>query len=344
MKRTVGKITMTLGVAFLALSGVNAYAQELPGEGKRAKPARPNWDSFWFGQEILDQGLEQLGYEVDRPKTLGVPAIFTSMARGDLHYMADTILPNHAPMYEETEGEVRRIGPIMDPGTIQGYAVDRKTAEEYDIQYLEDLKDPEIAALFDQDGDGRADMIGPNADWEGSSAVVRHHMKELGLEDTIRVVQGEYTMMSADAKGRYADGQPIFLYTWYPNPTTMDLLPGEDLVWLELRNPTLPDDQMEQYQPLQDVKGCASNPCEIGWLPTTYYVGVSEEWAQDNPAAVAFFNAVEMHLEDRVWQNGLMKAGEDRDSDIERHASMWIEEHQEQFDSWIKAAIEAGKE
>ncbi|WP_022726838.1 glycine betaine/L-proline ABC transporter substrate-binding protein ProX [Fodinicurvata sediminis] len=344
LKQYTTKAVTALSVIFLAASGVNALAQDLPGEGKQAKPARPNWDSFWFGQEILDQGMERLGYEVDTPKTLGVPAIFTSMARGDLHYMADTILPNHASIYAETEGEVRRIGPLMDPGTIQGYAVDRKTAEEHNIRYLEDLKDPEIAALFDQNGDGRADMIGPNADWEGSSAVVDHHINELGLEDSIRVVQGEYTALSADARGRYADGEPIFIYTWYPNPTTMELLPGEDLVWLELREVTLPDNQMEEYKPLPDVAGCASDPCEIGWLPTTYYIGVSEVWAQDNPAAVSFFEQVEMQLEDRLWQNQLMKEGEDRDSDIERHASDWIERHQEQFDSWIQSAIEAGKE
>lgn len=338
--KTTG-FALGLGSALLFSMGAVAIAAELPGEGKEAKPARPNWDSFWFGQAILDEAIERLGYDVAAPATLGVPAIFTSMARGDLHYMADTILPNHASMYAETEGKVRRIGPLMDPGTIQGYAIDRATAEEYDIRYLEDLRDPEIAALFDQDGDGRADMIGPNPDWEGSSAVVEHHMEELGLKDTIRVVQGEYTALSADAIGRYSNGEPIFIYTWYPNPTTMELLPGEDLTWLELREPTLPPAQMEQYKPLPDVAGCASDPCHIGWLPTTYYIGVSESWAQDNPAAVAFFEQIKMSLEDRVWQNALMKEGENREDDIKRHAQQWIERHQEEFDSWIETASEA---
>lgn len=343
LKKYTTKTATALSFVFLAASGMNALAQDLPGEGKQAKPARPNWDSFWFGQEILDQGMKRLGYEVDDPKTLGLPAIFTSMERGDLDYMADTMLPNHASLYAKFEGKVRRIGPIMDPGTIQGYLVDRKTAEEYNIRYLEDLKDPEIAALFDQSGDGRADMIGPNSDW-GSADVVDHHMEELNLNDSIRVVQGNYTTLSADAIGRFSDGEPTLIYGWYPNPTTMALLPGKDMVWLEMRNITLPGDQLEQYKPLNDIEGCASNPCDMGWLPLTYYIGVSEEFAQSNPAAVAFFEQVELQLEDRVWQNRLMQEGEDRDSDIERHASDWIERHQEQFDSWIQTAIEAGKE
>lgn len=338
-RKMIGTATMLAIVAGFSMTA----AAELPGNGERVNPARPNWDSFWFGQAIVDQGMERLGYDVAEPATLGLAAVFTSMARSDLHYMADTILPNHASLYEQTEGQVRPIGPIMDPGTVQGYMVDRKTAEEYNIRYLEDLKDPEIAALFDQSGDGRADMVGPSVDWVGSAGVVEHQMRELGLEDSVRVVQGEYTALSADARGRYADGEPIFIYTWYPNPTTMQLLPGEDLVWLELKNVTLPEDQMEQYQPLQDVDGCRSNPCDVGWLPTVYYIAVNEEWADENPAAVAFFEQIEMHLEDRAEQNIRMHQGENRESDIKRHASEWIERNQDRFDVWIENAIEAAR-
>lgn len=341
--KTSKLITGALGTLAILAGSTGAAVADLPGNGERVNPARPNWDSFWFGQAIVDQGMERLGYDVREPATLGLAPIFTSMARGDLHYIADTILPNHASLYEQTEGQVRRIGPIMDPGTVQGYMVDRVTAEAYDIHYLEDLRDPEIAALFDQSGDGRADMVGPSVDWVGSSGVVAHHMRELGLEDTIRVVQGEYTALSADARGRYSDGEPIFIYTWYPNPTTMQLLPGEDLVWLELRDVTLPDDQLAQYEPLQDVDGCRSNPCDIGWLPTVYYIGVNAEWADRNPAAVRFFEQIEMHLEDRAAQNIRMHQGENREADIKRHAAEWIEDNRDRFDAWIQNAIEAAQ-
>lgn len=335
------RLAAALGAVVIAGLSFSVQAADLPGAGKEAKPARPNWDSFWFGQAILDKAIARLGYDVDAPKTLGTPAIFTSMSHGELHYMADTILPNHAGLYEKTEGTVRRIGPLMSPGTIQGYAVDKKTAEAHNIRYMEDLLDPKIAALFDQDGDGKADMIGPNPDWTGSSAVVEHHMTELGLKDAINVVQGNYTTLSADAVGRYKGGDSIFIYTWFPNPVTMELLPGEALVWLEMKTPTLPADQMAQYKALSDAPGCA-NPCDIGWLPTTYYIGTSEEWAQENPAAVAFFERIKMKLEDRVWQNGLMKNGEKSDEDISRHADIWIEKHRDEFEKWIAEAIEVG--
>ncbi|WP_110648581.1 glycine betaine/L-proline ABC transporter substrate-binding protein ProX [Salinicola peritrichatus] len=328
------------GIAILTGTHVMA-GSDLPGAGKKVMPARPNWDSFWFGQKIVDIGMERLGYEVADPVTMGPPAIFTSIARGDLMYSVDTILPNHADLYEKTKEDVMPVGPIMNPGTIQGFMVDKKTADKYNIRYLEDFKDPKVAALFDQDGDGRADMVGPSASWTGSSAVATNYIKNLGLSDRVHLVQGEYTTLSADAVGRYSAGEPIFLYTWYPNPTTMTLKPGKDLVWLQVHNVSLPDDQMEKYKPQDNLEGCASNPCDLGWLPTVYYIAVNRKWAAENSAAMKFFDQFEMHLQDRAEQNIKMMQGENREEDIERHAREWIENNKEKFDSWIDAAITA---
>jgi len=329
-------------VTILACADAGAQVT-LPGAGKTVRPARPNWDSFWFGQKVVDMGMERLGYKVEKPATLTPPAIFTSIARGDLMYSVDTILPNHADLYAKTEKEVMPVGPIMDPGTLQGYMIDKKTADRYNIRYLEDFADPKIAVLFDQDGDGRADMIGPSVDWTGSSAVALNHIKTLGLGNRIRVVQGEYTTLAADAVGRYAAGKPIFLYTWYPNPTTMKLRPGKDLVWLELKKVSLPGNQMEKYKARPNVEGCASNPCNLGWLPTVYYIAVNRAWAAENPAAMKFFSEFKMTLEDRAEQNIKMLNGENREEDIGRHAREWIAKHQAEFDAWIAAAIVAGK-
>lgn len=336
-------IATATGLAWAGASDVARAQDKLPGTGKTVSPARPNWDSFWFGQRILDIGMERLGYKVEAPKTLAPTAIFAAMATGDVHYTADTILPNHSELYAKTEGKVIAIGPVMDPGTMQGYMVDKKTAEQHNIKYLEDMLDPKIAALFDQDGDGKADMVAPSVSWTGSAAVAALHMKSLGLEKTVKLVQGEYTTLAADAVGRYSAGKPIFLYTWYPNPTTMKLLPGKDLVWLQLKKVELPGDQMQKYKAQPKVEGCASDPCNIGWLPTVYYIGVGKKWADENPAAVELFRQIKMVLADRAEQNKKMLAGENRDADIDRHAREWIKRHEAEFESWIKAAIAKAK-
>lgn len=340
------KMIATLAIALVATAGAGAtggsslLAEALPGSGKTASPVRPNWDSFWFGQYIMDIGMERLGYEVESPKTLSAPALFAALSQNDSDYTADTLVPNHNAMYAKVKDTVMRIGPVMDPGSLQGYLIDKRTSEKHGIHYVEDLLKPEVAALFDSDGDGRADMIGPSVGW-GAEKVALHQFKALGLDKTVRMVQGEYNALSADAAGRLSAGEPVLLYAWYPNPTTLKLRPGKDLVWLQMRQTHLPDDQAESYRPLPGVVGCAggSDPCNIGWLPTIYYIAVNRGWAEDNPAAVSFFTAVQMHLKDRVEQNTRMANGENREADIRRHAERWIADNQQTFDKWIAEAI-----
>lgn len=45
-------------------------------------------------------------------------------------------------------------------GAAQGYLIDKKTADKYKITNIAQLKDPKFAALFDADGNGKADLAG----------------------------------------------------------------------------------------------------------------------------------------------------------------------------------------
>ena len=45
-------------------------------------------------------------------------------------------------------------------GAAQGYLIDKKTAEKYNITNIGQLTDPKIAKLFDADGDGKAEPYG----------------------------------------------------------------------------------------------------------------------------------------------------------------------------------------
>ncbi|MEO3416223.1 glycine betaine/L-proline ABC transporter substrate-binding protein ProX [Roseovarius sp. CAU 1744] len=342
MKPMMNRVTrLAATTAAAALAGSLAFAAG-PGDGKTAYPVRPNWDTFWFGQYILDIGLEKLGYEIDHPKTLSGPPMFASLAQGDSHYAADTISPNHDAMYEEVGDAVIKIGPLMEPGSLQGYLIDRKTSEAHGIKYVEDLLKPEVAALFDSDGDGRAEMIGPSVGW-GAETVALHQFEALGLDKTVQMVQGEYSALAADAAGRLSDGEAVLIYAWYPNATTLKLRPGRELVWLQMKTIDLPGDQEARYKPITGDVGCSGgdDPCDIGWLPTVYYIAVNRAWGEENPAVLSLFNSLKMDLSARIEQNARMAEGETREDDIRRHAEDWIAANQEQFDTWLDTAREA---
>jgi glycine betaine/proline transport system substrate-binding protein len=68
----------------------------------------------------------------------------------------------------------------------QGYLIDKKTADQYHITNIDQLKDPKIAKLFDTNGDGKADMMGCSPGW-GCEAVINHQNKAFDLAKTVDV-------------------------------------------------------------------------------------------------------------------------------------------------------------
>src|SRR3546814_3739788 len=74
----------------------------------------------------------------------------------------------------------------------------------------------------------------------------------------------------ADAVGRYRNGEPIFFYTWTPNWTVGELKPGEDVVWLQMKETRLPEDQRDLADAtvVEHLTGCrGEQPCNLGWPP-----------------------------------------------------------------------------
>ena len=64
-----------------------------------------------------------------------------------------------------------------------GYLIDKKTADQYHITNIEQLKDPKLARLFDTNGDGKADLTGCTG-W-GCEAVINHQIEAYKLSDTV---------------------------------------------------------------------------------------------------------------------------------------------------------------
>ncbi|MGS9083382.1 glycine betaine ABC transporter substrate-binding protein, partial [Salmonella enterica subsp. enterica serovar Infantis] len=68
--------------------------------------------------------------------------------------------PMHDDMYAAAGGDNNfyRVGVFVS-GAALGYLIDKKTAEQYNINNIAHLKDPKIAKIFDNNGDGKADMM-----------------------------------------------------------------------------------------------------------------------------------------------------------------------------------------
>jgi ABC-type proline/glycine betaine transport system substrate-binding protein len=313
----------------------------LPVEDSTISMARATWDTGWFQAEIFKQLLEALGYPVDGPKTMDNQPFFLAAARGEIDLWVNGWFPIHYSYIEDNriEGEVEPVGFQVKAGALMGYLVDKKSAEMLGINNLKDFQNPEIAEVFDRDGNGKADLIGCNPGW-ACAQVIEHHLDAYGLRGTVEQIQGDYSPLMANTIVLGKHGQPVFFLTWTPNWTTGKLVPGKDVVWIEVPFPSLPEGQkhLESQITIKGVPGCVADPCAMGFPPSDIRVVANTEFLKRNPTVRRLAEVVEIPLGDIDAQNARMIDGEDDDYDIRRHAREWIHKNRGKVDQWLKTA------
>ena len=230
MRTTQNKTPIKTLILALAVATPAAFAADLPGKGVVVKPLQSTIAEETFQTELVNRALEKLGYDVQQTGEVDYNVAYTAIASGDSTYMAVNWEPLQKDMYTAAGGDQKfyRQGTYIK-GAAQGYLIDKKTADKYNIHDLSQLKDPKLAKLFDADGDGKADMAGCNPGWV-CGAVVNTQIKAYGLSDTVTQNEGNYSAIIADTLTRYKSGKPVLYFTWTPYWVSNELKPGKDVV------------------------------------------------------------------------------------------------------------------
>lgn len=330
----------TSGIWAIALTTLigsqGAIAADLPGKGISVQPIQSTISEETFQTLLVSKALEKLGYDVKGPREVDYNVAYTSIASGDATFLAVNWDPLHADQYQAAGGDKKfyREGVYIN-GAAQGYLIDKKTAEQYHITNLEQLKDPKIAKLFDTNGDGKADLTGCTPGW-GCEAAINHHIDAYGLSKTVEHNQGNYAAMIADTITRFKEGKPVLYYTWTPYWVSDAMVPGRDVVWLQVPFSSLPGEQ-------KNVDTKLPNGANYGFPVSSMHIAANKQWAQANPAAAKLFAIMKLPIADVNAQNLRMHAGQSSEADIQNHVNGWINAHQATFDGWVKTAAEAAK-
>ena len=323
-----------LSISVLAAAGIlfstAAGADEMrPGEGVVVKPGQDQLDNDNFQTFIVVEALSELGYDVRPVQYAKFPALHLSVASGELTFIADHWIRIHQKFYDQAGGAEklsRTGGLVKDTGG--GFYIDKKTADAHKITNVDQLKDPEIAKLFDADGDGKADLAGCAPGW-GCEADIEFMLDAYGLRATVAHNQGEYEAMMADSIARYKNGQPILYFTWTPYWVSGTLVPGKDVTVLQVpfsANPqgedtTLPD---------------GSN---VGFITQTVYIVANKTFVDENPAAAKLFEVMTIPVNDVSAQGLYMKQeGQGTMEATRRHAKAWVAANRATFDGWLAEA------
>ena len=335
------RILLTLMLLFLAAP---TFADNhMPGKGVDVQPARATWNTGYFQEVLVRFALEELGYDVEKPKELQNPLFYQSVYLGDVDYWTNGWFPNHvSQMPKGWEDRVEIVGYVAKAGGLQGYLVSKEHVEKYDIKSLDDFKRPEVMEAFDANGDGKADLTACPPGW-GCEKVITHHFDVYDLDDYINPIKAGYSASMADTIARYNNGEPVFFYTWAPNWTIGMLKPGKDVMWINVPeiNPLDSQKAGEARMTVSGIEGAVTDPLKAGFVVSDIQVVANKEFLQENPAAKKFFELFNLALGDINTQNTKMQDGEKSQEDIERHAREWISANQDKWNQWLDAARKA---
>lgn len=317
----------------LALSPA-ALAQDLPGKGVRVVPVKSSIAEETFQTMLVMRALQKLGYDVQPIQETEYATGYAALANGDVTFMASGWVPLHDNFYKSVGGDTKlyRQGTYVK-NSAQGYLIDKKTATKYNITNIAQLRKPEIAKLFDINGDGKADLIGCNPGW-GCELAIEHQLTAYKLRDTVMHNQGSYSALIADTIARFKQGKPVFYYTWTPYWVSNVMKPGKDVVWLEVPFSAQPGNDSTSSTRMANGK-------DYGFPVNTQHIVANKAFAQANPAAAKLFSIMSLPVADINAQNMRMNSGDNSTQAIERHVDGWIKAHQSLFDSWIAQSLAA---
>ena len=303
-------------IAALSISGA-VYAAEV-------RMAKANWDTGYFQAEVYKQALEKMGYKVTEPKAMKPSVFYVAAAAGDLDLWVNGWFGTHDTYIKEAKGKVKAVGNVMSKGGLQGYLIDKKSADKYGIKTVMDIK--KHAKQFDSNGDGKADMVACPPGW-GCEKQITKHFAELGLGDFINPVQADYSASMADAIAKFKNGKSVLFYTWTPNWTVGALELGKDIVWIEV-----------PYSETKAVKvpNATKSKINMGFGADDIRPAANVDFLKANPKIEKMLKKASIPLADVAAQNMKMNAGEKSERAIKKHASAWIKANQSTFDSWVK--------
>ena len=327
--------TGRLAALALALIGLGASSAAIAGDKGTARPAYDGLLEGLFQTEVVNIGLERLGFDVDKVKHLDIPAMHVAVGQGEADFVAVHWQPLQNVYFDKAggTGAMTKLGALVE-GAGQGYLIDTATAKAHGITNVEQLKDPEIAKIFDTDQDGKADLAGCPPGW-GCERVIEHHLDAYGLRDTVTHNQGQFMVMAADVVSRHGAGEPVLYYTYTPLWVSQVLRPGEQVEWLEVPFTSLPDDAKEDTD-LPDGRN-------IGFSVNTIRIIANNDFLAEHPDAARWFELVSIPIGDVNDENYQIRQGEDSFEDVRRHAEEWIAQNQELFDGWLAEARNAGQ-
>lgn len=311
-------------LAFAA--SVLAFAASAASAQEKIAISDLNWNGATAIANVLKAIIEgPMGSDADIVQGMNQAAvIMEGMDKGDgsVDIYTDLWMPNQQALWDEyieNRGSVATNQPY--PGTSNIYVPTYMV--EKGITSIEDLNDPEIAAMFDTDGNGKGEYWAGDVTW-ASTKRWQIKFKSYGLDGL-----WEPNIVSADTfkaglEAAYSAGQPQLFYYWTPEAIHVKY----DLTALE---------EPARFEGCEEVDLDAENWLEVSTFECVIasneiFIGYSKSLDDRNPAVAKMLSNVQF-TGDEINEWIVEMFENKRDPQIV--AEEWIEDNMDTVNGWI---------
>lgn len=313
--------TLTLAAALSVSVSTFSYAAD-------AKVALS--DLNWTGAKAIAHVIKAviegpLGSEAAIIEGLSDQSIIAAgMDKGDgsVDVYTDMWMPNQQALWDKFVVEAKTVGTNQPYLGTQSMYVPAYLADK--IKSFDDLNDPEIAAMFDTNGNGKGEYWAGDASWK-STKIWQVKMKDYGLSELWEPNIISDATFKAQLKSAYGNQKPVLFYYWTPESihAQYDLSPLSEPAFTE----GCIDLNLDSENFVEDSKaGCQTPDANI-------YVSYSKSLEQRNPAAAKFLSQVK--FDPATVNNWILKINEE-EMDPQDVAEEWIAANSDIVDAWIK--------
>jgi glycine betaine/proline transport system substrate-binding protein len=328
-----------------------------PGEGVSVTMARADWQSGYIQADIYRQLVSELGYDVSDPADIeiGPSNAYTAMAAGDFDFWTNSWYPGHLTWHENELPDGTLVGDhveIVDGlfarAGVQGFLITKTVAEEHGITSMQQIHDdPELTALFDYDGDGKATLFGCQESFTCDD-IITNQLAFYGWDNFEQEIAG-YDALFAEFLGKVSEGEPALIYTWTPSSYVTQAVPGDNVLWLTMH----PTDVLDDSNPVGTDGGefhdqrpgfadfgeeFCTQPCQLGWVPADIQVTANSEFLGANPVLKTLFEQIRPSVIDISIAQVDLANSAGTQADVVAIATAWVEDNRELVDGWLDAA------
>ncbi len=314
-KQTVISAVLAAGVS---LSGVAAAADVVIGV--------PNWPSVAATANVLKVVIEEnLGLDVELQNGTN-PIVFEAMDSGAMHAHPEVWMPNQQNLHNTFVKTKKTVA--MNPNGVpafQGMCVPKKLANKHNIKSIDDLTNPDIAALFDSDGDGKGEVWIGAPGW-ASTNIEKIRAKSYGYDQTFELTESDETLAYANLDNAIKSGKPWVGFCYTPHYVFV----LHDMQVLE--EPPYDAAAWKVIQPTDDPAWLTKSKAGTAWDTAYLHLHYAKSIEKSQPEVAKLFRNMKLTT-DQVSEMTYALVIDKKDPAA--YAKEWVKKNEDEVLSWL---------